>query len=181
MSADIVAERYAGALFALAHEKGLLKDVGMELNRLLAIMREEPRLSHALVAPDVPSEVKKNIVRTLFAKRISPLLLNFLYLVVEWRRGEVLEGVVEHFHVLVHKVEGKVKVDATVAVDLSAELKKSVEKRVSQITGRTAVMDWHTDPEILGGIVISVNDTLIDYSLRTQLNEMKELLSRASA
>jgi F-type H+-transporting ATPase subunit delta len=176
MLVEAVAERYSEALFSLARDKGQVAEIGKELDALLGLLASQPALAHALAAPNVPDEVKKNIVMAVFAKKLSPLMVNFLVLLVERRRGEAIEAVVREYHALVREAENKVKVDVEVAVDLPANAKQTIQDTISKATGKTAILEWHTNPAILGGVVVRIKDTLIDYSLRTQLLEMRDRL-----
>jgi F-type H+-transporting ATPase subunit delta len=179
MQDDAVADRYAGALFALARDQGAIAQVGEELERVLHMFGENPMLSRALNAPDVPQAVKKSIVKRILADRVSPLLLNFLFVLVDNQRIDAFPSVVRRFRVLVQEAAGELTADVEVAADLPPDVKKQIEDVVSKQTGRKAIVRWHKNPDILGGVIIKFKDKLIDYSLRKQLNQMKERLVRA--
>ena len=73
---------------------------------------------------------------------------------------------------------GEVKVDVDTAVDLGAEVKTRVVEQVARHTGRVPSIQWHVDSELLGGIVVRIADNIIDYSVKSQLHELRERLLR---
>ncbi|MBM3463127.1 MAG: F0F1 ATP synthase subunit delta [Armatimonadetes bacterium] len=180
MRDESVATRYAEALFSLAQERNTVDAVQKELDQVGHALKSQPALSRALNLPNVPDPVKHDIVTRVFGHHLSPTMVNFLNVVVNHRRTEALEAVVDIYHGLAQAARGEVTAEVQTAVALPEDLHAEVEAQVSRITGRKAKLQWRTDPEILGGIVVRVKDKLIDYSLRRQLNDMKERLLRSS-
>lgn len=178
MLAEAAAERYADALFQLATEQGKRAEVEEELTVAGALFQAKPELAHALEAPDVPLGVKHNIVGRVFAAGFSTLLSNFLHLLVDRQRIGLLAPIAEVFHRLRDEAENRVDVEVTVAMELPPDLQLAVKARLTEATGRTVELKWRVDPEIVGGIVVRLKDSLIDYSLRTQLQELRERLVR---
>ena len=179
MLADPASERYASALFELATDQGVAPQIDAELRRVLLVTEGEPLVSRALVAPDVPQEVKRDICQRVFATGCSPLTLRFLHVLVEGRRFGSLHDVVDCFHDLLQQAQGKIAVSVETAVQLPLDLRKRVEADLSTRTQRAPEVTWLTNPEILGGVVIRIKDTLIDYSLKRQLLQMRDRLLQA--
>jgi F-type H+-transporting ATPase subunit delta len=75
---------------------------------------------------------------------------------------------------------GKIEVDVTVAQKLSSEQLEEVRQRVSAALKKDAVVHQYVDESIIGGLVIRVQDKLIDASVKTQLAAMKQQLLSAS-
>lgn len=179
MSVETAAERYASALFALAREQGTTAQIDAEVMKAAKVARDEPILVRALVGPDIPDSVKRSILKEVFGHIISPLALNFLHLLVDRQRFGALPEIARRFRELVQDAEGQIQVDVETAVELTAELQRAVEAQVRRHTGRSPVVRWHVQPEHLGGVVVRIKDNIIDYSLRSQLHQLRDRLLHA--
>lgn len=175
---ESVAGRYAQALFGLAHDLGQADEVGRELEQVQRMFGREPSLSRAMRSPNVPEAVKKAIVHETFGRQLSPLMVKFLMVLVERQREGVLDAISTRYHEMLQEGRGEVSARVETAVELSPEVQRAVEASLSAHTGRKAVLDWHTNPDILGGIVVRIKDHLIDYSLRKQLHDLRDRLLR---
>lgn len=177
---ETVGARYAEALFEMASGMTQVAQVDEELKRMVDAYHREPALTRALAAPNVPDAVKKDIVRRVFGVGYSPLVVNFLYVMVDNRRGASLPAAAQAFHEMRLAHEGQVKAEVETAVEVAPDVRAQVEQQVSKHTGRQAILDWKTNPAILGGVVIRIKDHLIDYSLQRQLQDIKERMLRTS-
>jgi F-type H+-transporting ATPase subunit delta len=86
---------------------------------------------------------------------------------------------IEAFNDLLEEQLGNVEVDVTVAQRLDAGQLEQVRQRVSQALGRAAVVHQYVDESIIGGLVLRVQDKLIDASVRFQLDQMRRRLLQA--
>lgn len=179
MSADGVAERYASALYDLARQIGHVDRIDRELQRAAAIAQNERILVRALVAPDIPENVKHKIVDEVYGSTVSPLLHNFLRVLVDQRRFDVLSAIAQSFQGIVQDASGQVPVEVETAVDIPSDVRKQVEAEVARHTGKSPVVHWQVTPEILGGVVVRIKDNIIDYSLKSQLHQLRDRLLQA--
>jgi len=175
-----VAGRYAEALFEIGGRQGTIPQLDDELKRMSAAWTTNPALSGALAAPNIPDQVKKDIVRKVFGVGYSPVLVNFLFVMVDHRRAEVFPAAASAFHELRLAAEGQIRAQVETAVDVPAELRAEVESRVSRHTGRRAILEWTRNPALLGGVVVRIKDKLIDYSLQRQLEDIKQRMLASS-
>lgn len=179
MLVESAAERYATAIFELAKEAGSIAEVDAELQKAAAVAARERGLVRALRAPDIDGAVKASIVKKVFGGAVSPLTTRFLQVLTSAGRFSALGDVARRFHGMVADEKGQVQVDVDTAVDLAADEKSRVLEQVARHTGRSPVIKWHVDPELLGGIVVRIADNIIDYSVKSQLHEMRERLLHA--
>lgn len=179
MLVESAAERYATALFELAREQGAVTEVDTEIRKAALLSQGERALSRALLAPDIASEVKANIVRKIFGPHVSPLTAKFLQVLTAAGRFSSLDEVAKRFHGMVQDDKGQVQVDVDTAIELAGDEKSRVLDQVARHTGRVPVIHWNVDPELLGGIVVRIADNIIDYSVKSQLHELRERLLRA--
>lgn len=179
MLVESAAERYATAIFELAKEEDMVSEVDVELRKAAVLAQGERALNRALLAPDIDDAVKASIVKKVFGGAVSPLTTRFLQVLTAAGRFSALGDVAKRFHGMLQDEKGQVQVDVDTAIDLGADEKSRVLDQVARHTGRVPVIHWNVDPELLGGIVVRIADNIIDYSIKSQLHELRERLLRA--
>jgi F-type H+-transporting ATPase subunit delta len=107
---------------------------------------------------------------------VHPLFLNFLLVVIDKRRQNLLSDIAREYHALVEDAEGRMHVGVTVAHEPSAELHQEIRSKLSEIFGKTVVPHVNVDGRILGGIIVRHEDKVIDGSLRRRLIAMRRRL-----
>ena len=178
-NAPVVA-RYARALLQLANERQQAEAVRDELNGLTEVFKASPQLAGVLADPALSEASRAALLQRAFAGRLSPTLMNFLGILNAKGRLGLLPDMIEAYDDLLESQLGNVEVDVTVARRLDAGQLEQVRQRVSQALGRTAVVHQYVDESIIGGLVLRVQDKLIDASVRYQLQAMKARLLAAA-
>lgn len=171
-----MAVAYAQALLDLANEAGTLEETGDELRDLRQIVEASPQFAQVLADPAIGPEERAALLRRLFEGRASKLILDFLLLMNEKGRLGLLAGIAGAFDDLVDQQMGKVEVDVTVPERLNQQQLDAVAVKVSQALKRQAVVHQYIDPSIIGGLILRVQDQLIDGSVRAQLTAMRRRL-----
>jgi F-type H+-transporting ATPase subunit delta len=169
-----VARRYAAALMDFAGgEKdldGLAKDLGL-IGGTLEASRE---LRLLVASPVVRPEKKGEVFAALFGKKIGKPAKAFLDLLVEKQREQHLAAIIEQFNSLRDEKMGVVNVHVTSAADLSSAQEKSLQKELGRITGKEVRLTTAVDASIRGGLLVRVGDTVLDASLRRQLEILRD-------
>ena len=172
-----IAKRYARAFFEIAGEEGRYEEYYRELGRFSAILGENRNLNEFLDNPIFALPDKKAVVETLLQKAgISPLTSSFLRLLVDKRRIGILSDIEECYRELMDKTLKKARVTVKTAFPLTGELSVRLQKGLEGLTGKQVEMTVLEDPSLLGGIVVRVGDTLYDGSIKTQLDNIRNLL-----
>lgn len=179
MIAGSLAKRYAKALADAAAEGDALESVGAELTQLAHLWNEEPAIAQFFLNPGILLRDKEHTLRSLSTRmRLSPLLARFLDLLLSRDRMQALPAVAHIYGDLMNKRLGRVQATATTAVPLSPKLTESLRRRMGEVLGETVDLQTQVDPAILGGIVVQVDSTVYDGSLRAQLRNLREHLLR---
>jgi F-type H+-transporting ATPase subunit delta len=169
-----VARRYARAVFEIAREDNDL-DRWLRDLRIIRDVLEEPTLHAFLENPGVPTEQKLRMVENSLAA-LGEKQRNFVYVLVENRRTNLVSDVVSAFEAEVDRQRGVVHASVTTAVPLTdAELSK-VTERLAAVTGRRVIASTSVDPSIIGGFISRIGDQLIDASVVGRLNALRESL-----
>ena len=168
-----VADRYAHALFELALAKGLLDNLALELMQLKAFYDRDKKFLAFLQAPQVLTEEKIKLVKTLFASRVSPSLVSFLLLLIEKNRIEFLDQIAAAFEKRLEDYRGLIKAVVTTAVPIDDNYKKLLQARLEKKTGKKIEIVHKLDSGIIGGIIVQLNYQVIDRSVRHELSALK--------
>ncbi len=177
-----VARVYADALLKAAAEHGRGAEVLDELNALVGdVFRREPELEQFLASPAVGRERKGEVIRRTFEGRASELLVNFLYVLNNHDRLDVLRGVRAVYNDLFDRSQNRVRVVVRSAVPLAGDQRERIASELREAFGKEPVLHASVDPALLGGLVVQVDDWVYDASVRTRLELIrKQLVERSS-
>ena len=178
-SSSPLANAYATSLLELALERNIAEPIGQELRDIRQVIQETPQFRAFLANPGISEAERGDLIRRTFEGRINPLLLNFLNVLNNKGRLGSLAPIAEAYDDLLDEKLGKVEVDVTVAQKLAPEQLEQVRQRVSQALGKDAVVHQYVDESIIGGLILRVQDKLIDASVRSQLRAIREKLLAA--
>lgn len=175
-----VAGRYAEALYEIAVETKLVDQLEKELTAVVEIINGSDELKRVLFHPRIAAAEKKEVLDSLFKKHVSEITMHFLGLLVERNRELYLADITGYYTSLANKARGITDVEVTSAVDLTKEEKKRLTKAMEQCTGKQVRLSYKTDAGLLGGVVVRVGDKVIDGSVRTRLQALREQLREIS-
>jgi F-type H+-transporting ATPase subunit delta len=171
---------YAQAMLELANESKQTEEMGGELRDLRQILDTNPQFAQVLADPAISREERWQLIVRVFEGRASKLMMNFMGLANEKDRLHMLPAIAGAYDDLLDEQYGKVEVDVTVAEKLGAEQMETVRSKISAALKRDAVVHQYVDPSIIGGLILRVQDQLIDGSVRAQLTAMRRRLLSAS-
>lgn len=169
-----VARRYAKALMAVAEERNMLDRTAADLGRIGALVRGSRELRLFLARPIVSEEKKRNVLRNLFGPSVGPLTMEFLLQLVVKNREPVLLEIIEQFEELRDEKLGIVSVDVTSAVEFSPPQEKELTQKLELHTRKKVRVRFALDKAVRGGFLVRIGDTVLDASLRHQLEVLRE-------
>ncbi len=170
------AKRYAIALFNTGVQTQKLDIITQDITDLLNLMSQAPTLRQYWESPLVPSGRKREQILAILGGSLDPATLAFLRLLIDKRREDLLDAIDFELRQQVDSSRHLVRAEATFAVEPSeaekTELTRSLEKR----TGESVLLSVHVDSSIMGGVVVRLQDTIIDGSVRGTLERVREQL-----
>ena len=110
---------------------------------------------------------------------LSRLVQNFLYVIVDRRRVDILSDMAEAFETVLDERAGIVRAKVTSAAPLNDTQRQHVHHELSKVAKRQIRVDYATDPDLIGGIVARIGSTVYDGSVRTQLQTLRQRLTAA--
>lgn len=173
-----VSSRYAAALVDVAIEQKSEDRVKRDLAAFADAYDSAGDLRNALESPAVSREAKLQVIQKLGERMdLAPAVRNFLSVLVDHRRTEMLREIQEAFRVQLNARKNIAEVDVTSARALSAsERKDLIEMLKDKTKSRDIEAQFHEDESLVGGTVVRVGSTVYDNSVRGQLNRMREQL-----
>jgi F-type H+-transporting ATPase subunit delta len=171
-----IAKRYAVALFNAAVQQDIAEQVQEDLASVDDLMRANPDFRNYLLSPQVLTEDKKRLLVDTLADRSAGLLIKFLLLLVDKKRLEHTSQIAEAYTYLYEQLQGILEAKVVTAVPLDAELEQKTIEKLERETGKTIRLNKTVDPKIIGGMIVVLEDTVVDGSIRHQLDTMKKSL-----
>lgn len=179
MAQRAAARRYAKALFQLAQEGGQVDGVRGELDGLASVLEESAELRSVLLQPLHPATQRRAVLEAV-AQQIdaSQLLRSFYSFLIDQRRLVDLDAIREEYARLAEDAAGVTHAQVVSARPLRDDQRERLKRALSTRTGKQLEIEVSVDPDLLGGVVAKVGDTVFDGSLRTQLEQLRAGLNR---
>ena len=170
-------EEYAAGLAKLADAEGELNRVADELYQLGRTVESSDELRSTLSDRSIPASRRIGVLEDLLGSSASPVTLNLVSMLVGAGRGNHIGPISDEL--VRHAAETRRQAVAEVrsAVALNDDQRERLRSALSNATGMNIDIVVVVDPDILGGVVAQVGDTVFDGSVRTRLEKMKERLS----
>jgi F-type H+-transporting ATPase subunit delta len=170
--------RYARSLAEIAFQENLEQVITEDLKNYAEIFRAVPDLLDAFDSPAIPHEAKEKLLAEVMKKYpVNKITSNFLRILLQHNRIRFYPQIVDAYFNAVNERKGIVTAQVTSVVPLSPRDLKSLEGKLTGITGRAVNLELKTDAGLLGGVVVQIGSTIFDGSIRTQLSEMRRRLT----
>lgn len=170
-----LAGRYASALFDLASENGKVTAVEKDLGTLAAALAESDELAGLTTNPQLTRETQGKAIAAVAKKlKLAPLTAQFLGVLAANRRLAKLPAIISAFKAIAAAQRGEVTATVTSAHPLSDDQLAALKTKLTAREGRTVMLTAAVDPDLLGGLVVTIGSQRIDASIRTRLNSLAQ-------
>jgi F-type H+-transporting ATPase subunit delta len=172
-----LAGRYASALFELASEGGVVSAVESDLETLSEALRESAELRALIRNPEVSREALGRVLAGLGdTLALSELTRNFLGVLAQNRRVGELPAVIRAFQSIAAAQRGEVTAEVASAHALTDDQLAALEHKLRARQGRTVKLRTRVEPDLLGGLVVTIGSQRIDSSIRSRLNSLAQAM-----
>ena len=172
-----LAGRYASALFDLASENGTVTAVESDLGQLETALAESSELAAVTTNPKVGrSDAQKALWGVSAILGVTELTQNFLGVLGQNRRLAELPKVIRAFRSIAAAQRGEVTAEVTSAHALTDTQLADLKARLTAREGRTVKLSTKVEPDLLGGLVVTIGSKRIDASIRTRLNSLSQAM-----
>jgi len=174
-----LSRRYAKALFDLGVAQHNLERVGPDVKSLAAAMKSSTELSSVLSSPAIRRSERRKVVDALIQQiGFQPITKNFVELLLDHERFGALPGIARELDAMIEAKAGRVNAEVISAKPLDPAQLSQITAALEKLSGKKVTIAKREDPELLGGVVAKVGDTVYDGSLRTQLRTLRDDLSK---
>jgi F-type H+-transporting ATPase subunit delta len=169
------ARRYAEAAFEVAERDNALDAWRNELDAAAAVVDDE-HVGRALANPSIPLEARIAVAQDTFGRLVGAKVLNLIGLMLRRGRIEELPRLAAEFRRLDDQRQGITRATAISASSLTPDEVGALTERLEQSAGGRVALDTEVDPSLLGGLVVRLGDRLIDGSVRSRLERLRNQL-----
>ena len=173
-----IAQVYARSLFEVATERDQLDDVREQIGQFADALHDSRELQTFFFSPYFSTEEKKQGLGKAVVDA-DPTVRNFLELLVENHRMPAIFRVRRELDRLWQETHQLLPVQITSAVELDEGVVKRIGDEIGRQTGRTVELTATVDPEVIGGIVLRVGNSILDASIRTRLERLRKQVAQA--
>ena len=173
-SGDLIADRYASALYDLAADIKSVDQVLSDLTLLQTMLNDHKDLQLIIESPLVASTDKLGILEKLLLNiKANKLTLTFLKVLEQNKRFSNLYSIISQFININAYNRGDVLADITSAEELNDEQRKNIKEQLKNTLGKKLSLNFIVDKKIIGGLVVKVGSKMIDTSLANKINKLK--------
>jgi F-type H+-transporting ATPase subunit delta len=169
-----VARRYAMALMTAAEQQKNIDGVAKDLDLVAKTLHESKEFRLFVASPIVSPAKKRAVFGDLFGPSVGKETLRFINLLISKSREAILPDVVGQYKELHDEKLGIVNVEVRIVAELNYAQEKDLRAQLERITGRKVRLHFVIDKTIKGGLVVRIEDTVLDGSVSRQLERMRE-------
>ncbi len=178
MGTHNIALRYAKALLALGQTEEQCQEYLKQLRQVQSFLKKEPEAENLLNSKRIHSQIKKDLLKTLFENRLDKTLLNFLLLLQDKERMGYFSAIVEVFEGQIHEEFGYLKVKVSSALEISPQEEEEILLGLEALTGKKIILEKGLDKDQIGGLIIKIGDMVYDGSIKGQLNQLARKMKK---
>lgn len=173
-----IIQGYSQALLSIALSEGVVDQVEEEMTVLRDAFSSDSRLQSFLDSSKITTEGKRAAISELLGAKVSRIAAAQISLAIEQERGGLIPDIIDHYFTLTAKSRKKITAKVVTAVPLSETASQNVESTLSELVGEPVFLKTSVEPEILGGITVHLAGRIIDGSVKSLLDRLREGLSR---
>ncbi len=171
--AEQLGKTYARALIGAAQKSGVAEQVVEQLGRLVdEYLRGSPQLAAAFASPRIDTDEKARVIDRVFADEFHPILVKFLKVLAGRDRLAYVSAVRDAAEAQLDDMMGRVLAEVRTAVPLDDAMRSQVATQIGNIMNKQVRLRESVDPELIGGMVVRVGDSVFDNSVANRLDKM---------
>jgi len=177
MNQSLISSRYAKALMKTGIGSNCLEALKNDMDLLSATISKNPMFKIILNNPVIKPQQKRNVMGILLEKRVHPLTLNFINLIIHNRRERLLADITRNFITSYDKSKGIKQAHVVSAISMDEPAKKQLQHHLNRMFQADVKMTNETNPELIGGFNLRVDDQQYDASMSSALKRMRKTLA----
>ena len=175
---NVVANRYAEALFQIGEEEKLTDKLYQELSEVVSLIKTNQDLFSILKSPVISKKEKISLIDNIFENKININIKNFLKILIEQNRISFIPDMAASYKELLNEKNNILEGFVISAIPMKKEEIKELEEKLSQKYNKNVTLENQVDKSILGGVLVRLGNEEIDGTVKNRLDKMKEQLSQ---
>lgn len=171
-----ISKQYAEAVFAIACEEGCERAIMEALESAKTVFEQNPEYMELVCSPSIPVSERCEALGTTFEGVLPETVVSLLGLMCEKGRIRAFSSCVDEYRRLLDAREAIITARVVSAVPLTEEERAALTQKLQQKSGSTVLLSCEVDPAIMGGVIVEMQGTIMDGSLRAKLREVKEVM-----
>ena len=176
-----IARKYSNALISAAVDANNVDKVRQDLIFIAETIKTNEQLSAFLYNPVIKLEDKTDTINKLFAVHTEKISLDFIVMLIESGRLNIIEEVVNQYLYAYYKYKNIIKPVIISAVELNEEQKSRITGKLEQKFSKTIMPEYKIDSDIIGGLIVEIEDKTIDCSIKTKFDNMRKQLTKGNS
>ena len=176
----LIGSRYASSLFDVGLELGKIEEFYGELEAINKHFNQEEKLFQIFIHPRISKDEKRSMINEIFGKNISNELINFLYIIIDKTREKNLFEISEEYKNIYDEHQGIVDVIAVTAIPMKKNSINKMQAVLENKLDKKIRLCNEVDKSIIGGVLLKMEDKVIDNTLISQLKSMEDLINNIS-
>jgi len=175
-----LARVYGRSLFEVAREHARLDELREQVGQFADALDEDRRLAVFFFSPYFSTKEKQDMLPRVLVGA-DQILLNFLSLLIENHRMPVIFRIRQQYERLWEEENRTLPVEITSAIELDQATTESLGRTIGESAGRKVTLAARVDPDILGGIVVRVGNSILDASIRNRLEQLRRHVAQGAS
>ena len=173
-SSELIADRYASALYELSSETKSVDNVLKDLLTIEAYIMQNNDFKLLVKSPLISSNEKLKILQKILSDHSANILTSkFIEVVSHNKRIHILSSIISRFNAINAKKRGDIIADITSAEELTDDQKNRIKDQLRGILGKKLFPNFKVDKKIIGGLIVKIGSKMIDSSLDSKINKLK--------
>ena len=171
---------YAQALFELATESNALSEIEKQVNSVLVLIKNSEDFSYLIKNPTTRIEDLIKVMEMISEKNNhNELLKRFISFIIKKRRFFYVEKIFKDYLDVCSKSRGEINAELLAAKELNSEEIAKVKNELTENFGSNIKLNYKYDPSLIGGLIIKVESTMIDTSIKSKLKQLETKMVEA--
>lgn len=172
---SISAKNYANALIGVVQDKqSTYEEISKDFDNVCQILNMSPELHDILNNPTIAYDMKIDIANDVFKNEISQTMMDFIKILIEKKRFGEFSQIYQAYVEKLNEIYNIQPITVVSAVELSENNKNQVIQKLETKLNKTVKPDWELDDDIIAGLVIKIDDDVIDMSIKNRLAKLKK-------
>lgn len=171
--AELVSKRYAISIFEAGLELEKIDLFFDELKFLEQVFKLEEKLFEIINNPRITKSEKKSLVTEIFKDKLSQEMLNFIYIIIDKGREKYIFDIIAEYGLIYSEHKNILNVEATTAIAMDEKLQEKLRLTLEKKLNKQIIISNKVDTSIIGGVLLKMNDKVIDSTLSNQLKNME--------